>query len=216
MKLPNETSAFWNHVSMGRYVARRLKVSGRITLSADVLRETTAVKTAGRAWEDRREVIQDAIADRDSADDALDRATQEARLQLAARSLDAVKSAPYINIFPDGIGFYTVAPLEAEVSRYNELKTRVEKELNADDAVRRALVGAIDTHLPLFTAASNAISDARAAMSVARTDLERALDAWERLMEKVYGTLVGEVGRRAAEGYFPASKSRPNQPDSDA
>ncbi len=69
--------------------------------------------------------MQKAIANRNVADDNLDDIAQNARLQLASRSIEAAKDRSYIDIFPDGIGYYTAASLAQEETRYNELKTRL-------------------------------------------------------------------------------------------
>jgi hypothetical protein len=208
MQLPSDTSSPSTRVRFGRYVARRLKTAGRSQLAADVASATLAVKTAARVVDDRDDEIQDPLADRDAADDALDRAAQELRTALLGRSVDAAKVAPYVNIFPDGIGAYTAAPLDAEVARYTELKSRVEKELPATDAARVAVVVAISAGLQTFTTAVAAVDAARTALSLAQTDLDRATDAWERLLEKVYGTLIAEVGKGAAEDFFPPGRTR--------
>lgn len=214
MQLPSSTSSFTTRVRVGRYVARKLKTAGNTPLAADVTTATLAIKAAGRNVEDREDEVQDPLADRDAADEALDRTAQEARNALAGRSPEAVKTPPYINIFPDGIAAYTAAPLDAEVPRYNELKTRIEKELGAQDAVRAAASSAISTHLASFTAASTAVAQARTALSLAQTDLDRATDAWERLLEKVYGTLIADLGKKRAEAYFPkAARNRASEGD---
>lgn len=213
MQLPRETSTYNTRVRFGRYVSRRLKASGRGALAADVAAANQAVKQTGRNVDDREDEIQDPLADRDAADDALDRAAQEARAALAGRSVEAPKTAPYINIFPEGITPYTAAPLDLEVARYNELKSRLEKELPAQDAVRLAAVSAITANIAAFTTASAAVEQARTSLSLAETEHARATDAWTRLIEKVYGSLIAEVGKAAAETYFPRNRTKKAKTD---
>jgi hypothetical protein len=208
MQLPTSSSSYTTRVRFGRYVARSLKTSGRSSLSTDVLTATGLVKAAGRAAEDREDEIQDHLADRDAADRALDRAAQELRTALAGRSVEAVKTAPFVNIFPDGLAAYTAAPLDAQVARYTELKVRVEKELPATDPARPVAVAAITDGLTAFSNAVTAIANARTALSLANTEVDRATDAWERLIEKTYGTLITEVGKAAAENFFPRRASK--------
>jgi hypothetical protein len=50
--------------------------------------------------------------------------------------------------------------------------------------------------------ASDGGERARAASVVAK-----ATDAWRRQVEKTYGALVQEIGRSAAEGYFPRPRT---------
>jgi hypothetical protein len=51
-----------------------------------------------------------------------------------------------------------------------------------------------------------ALTTARAEASVRRTDLDVAMDAWRRQMERTYGSLVAQVGRTAAERFFPKTR----------
>src|SRR5262245_12408938 len=118
MQLPASTSSYQTRVRYGRYVARRLRRGKHTRLADEAITATSALREAGRAWDDTEDAAQDALADRDAADDDLDVAAQEARNSLAGRSLDAVKQEPYTNIFPQGIGYYTAAPLDEEVKRY--------------------------------------------------------------------------------------------------
>lgn len=202
MQLPSESASFAVRVRFGLYLARRLKTAGVNSLAADVRAATAAVKQAGRTAEDREDEIQDPLADRDAADDLLDRTAQEARASLAGRGVEAAKQAPYVSIFPEGITVYTAATLETEVARYEELKTRLEVHLPSTDAVRSVAVPAIAQGITQFTAASQAVAGARTALSLAETELDRATDAWERVVEKAYGALIQEVGRSRAESFF--------------
>jgi hypothetical protein len=169
---------------------------------------TNALREAGRAWEDADDAIQDALADRDGADDDLDIAAQGARNTLAGRGVEAVTQAPYTDIFPEGISYYTAAPLDQEVKRYTEFKKRLAEHLPAADDVRKKTVKAIEAGLKDFNAGAAAVDDARTAEALASTKLAKMSDAWETQMEKTYGALVSEMGRAAAERFFPRSPRR--------
>jgi len=177
-------------------------------LAADIKKATTLILTTGRALEDADKPIQDALADRDAYDDDLDEAAQASRLKLAARSTDAVKTAPYTLIYPDGVGYYTASPLDEEVQRYGELKVRHEEHLPASDKVRTTTVDAVDAGLEGFRGAVDALTKARTAESLASTRLTAATEAWEKQLEKSYGAIVGEVGRARAERFFPRIKGK--------
>jgi len=151
--------------------------------------------------------VQDARADRDGADDDIDDIAKESRGKLAGRSVDAVRKAPYTQIFPDGIDYYTAAPLDQEVARYGQLITRLNEFLAPDDEVRLAAVPALATGITAFKSAAEAVDQALTAESVASTRLQHAEDAWAVLMTKVYGALVADVGKQAAERYFPKIRS---------
>lgn len=209
MQLPTTTASYQTRTRFGRYVARRLRRAKYNQLAEDALTVTSAVREMGRAWDDADDAIQDALADRDAADDHLDSAGQEARNGLAGRGVEAAREAPYTDIFPNGISYYLAAPLDQEVKRYTELKQRLVEHLPASDEVRKKTVKAIDVGLADFEKASKELDAARTAESLASTRLAKAVDAWTKQMEKTYGALVAEVGRAAAERFFPRVTRKP-------
>jgi len=174
---------------------------------ATAVEVTAALKTAARSSEDALDGVEDALADRDALDDALDTATQEARNALAGRSLRAVDEAPYTLLFPQGIAYYTAAPLNAQTQRYGELRERAAQHLPADDAVRSALLPALDQGLAGWREAVTALDTARASASLAASALDQATDAWTRQMERTYGALVAELGKVAARRFFPRARN---------
>jgi hypothetical protein len=207
MQLPGPGASYIQRVRYGRYVARRVKRAGFERLATDVTRANQQLKAAGRAWEDADEPVQDGLADRDAADDTLDHAAQSARGTLAGRSVTAMREAPYTSIFPDGVGYYTAAPVGDEVARYRELDERLTTHLPAADPVRRSTTQAIHAGLKDYQAAADTLETARRAASLAGTALDRAIENWDRLMEKTYGALVSELGRAAAEAFFPKTRA---------
>jgi hypothetical protein len=208
MRLPAATASYRQSVRFGRYLARRLRRAKYASFADDVAAATTAVRDAGRTWEDADDVIQDALADRDAADDALDATAKEARANLAGRSADAVKKPPFTQIFERGLGYYTAAPLAEETKRYGELEKRLAEHLPANDDVRKKSCKAIVAGCADFEAASKEVDDARTAESLAATKLAAAIDAWNMLMEKTYGALVAELGRAGAESFFPKTRGK--------
>lgn len=213
MRLPHPDSHYTHRLRFGRYVERRLRTDKRTAMADDVASSTNAVLSAGRALEDTIGPVQDALADRDAADDALDAAAQAARLGLASRGVGADKKAPYTSIFHEGIGYYTAATLDQEESRYGELKSRLVEHLPANDAVKIAASVAIDAGILAFSAATKTLAAARTQESLAKTRLESAEEAWERQMTKVYGILLAELGRAAAESFFPKARAAKSKSD---
>jgi hypothetical protein len=203
MQLPRPTAGYPRRVSFGRYLARRLRAANRLDLSDSVKSATSLVKSRGRDWEDRLEPVQDAMADRDFADFQLDTLAQETRLNLASRSLNATKEAPYTSIFPAGSSYYTAAPVDQEVKRYNELVQRLIESLPADDILVTSQVPKIQAALTAYSDACAALDAARTDESIARTSLETAESDWEALVEKVYGSLISQYGKADAERFFP-------------
>lgn len=213
MRLPHANAHYSHRVRFGRYVERRLRTDKRVALADDVAISTTSVLTSGRALEDTIGPVQEALADRDAADDGLDGAAQAARLGLASRSVGADKEEPYTQIFHKGIGYYTAATLDQEESRYGELKSRLVEHLPANDAVRTSTIAAIDAGILAFKNALAALNTARTGESLAKTRLESAEEAWERQMTKVYGILVAEIGRTAADSFFPQIRTSKSKSD---
>lgn len=213
MRLPHVNAHYSHRVRFGRYLERRLRTDKRVTLADDVALCTTNVLTQGRALEDTIGPVQEALADRDAADDALDGVAQAARLGLASRSVGADKNPPYTLIFHDGIGYYTAATLDQEEIRYGELKSRLVEHLPVNDAVRTSACIAIDAGIVAFKNATNALHAARTQESLAKTRLESSEEAWERQITKVYGLLMAELGRAAAESFFPKTRSSKSKAD---
>lgn len=207
MQLPKESAAAGVRVRYGRYVARRLRRGGYAALSESMAQSTAALKSAARSGDDAEELIEDALADRDAADAALDTAAQEARNRLAGRGLQAAQEAPYTDVFPQGIGYYTAATLDEQERRYKELKDRAETHLPKTDEVRKALVGAVVAGLKAWREGVTAVDDARTEAVKAGTVVAKATDAWRRQVEKTYGALVQELGRAGAEGFFPRARA---------
>ncbi len=207
MGLPPPSAYYRQRVRYGRYVERRLRRAKRAALADNIKAATDEILALGRAQEDTNDAVQGALADRDAADDDLDDAAQNGRAALAGRSADAIKKAPYTLIFPEGVGYYTAATLLQEVARYGELKKRMEENLPASDEVRKATVEAIDVGVVAFTTGVEMLGKARTEEALAKTRLDAAEEAWDRLMTKTYGVLIGEMSRAAADRFFPKPKS---------
>lgn len=203
MQLPKENSHYSNVTRATRYVSRRLRRAGKAALAKDTLAAGVAVREKGRAWEDTEDAVQDALADRDGSDDDLDIIARGTRTTLVGRSLTAVNEEPFILIFHQGLGYYTAATLEDEESRYNELSERIVAHLPASDSVRKTAPAAIKKGIAAFKAAEADLDKAERARGIARTDLERATRNALRQLEKVYGAIMAEDGKAAAESYFP-------------
>ena len=207
MQLPKETGSYVPLVRVAVYASRRLRRTKHDALAADLLVGLTTVRRLGRAWEDSEDAVQSGLAERDAADDGLDDVGQEARLMLASSSVTAVREEPYTLIFPDGIAYYTAAPLDQEVSRYTELKERLQAHLPETSPARVETLPRIDAGIAEFTRANDALDTAERNQSLARTQLVQAIRSLRRQLEKTYGLLVSEVGKAKAERYFPKVKA---------
>jgi hypothetical protein len=207
MRLPDSDAAYAERVRYGRYVGRRLRRAKRTVLATDVEAATVLVLQRGREWEDAAGPVQDARADRDAADDDLDDAAKLARVKLAGRGVDASRNAPYTQIFPEGIDYYTAAPLDQEVPRYGQLVSRLNEFLDASDDVRKDAVPVLTAGIAAFRSAAEAVEQALTAESLASTRLRNAKEAWDVLMTKVYGALLADAGKPAAERHFPKIRS---------
>lgn len=204
MRLPIGSTQF---ARVGTYTARRLRRAKLTTLATGVEKVTEEFVVAARAEEDAEKPVQDAMADRDAADDDLDDVAQEARAQLAGRSRTASNEAPYTLIFPDGVGYYTEAPQDQEATRYGELRLRLATNLDAKDDVRVTTVAAIDAGLKAYGIAGDGLATARNAAALTTTAREMAEQRWREEMEKTYGAIVAQLGKAKAERFFPKVQS---------
>ncbi len=203
MQLPPVSSTYTARVRFGHYVLRRLRREKLGELAVECERVTSNVRACGRACEDAEVVVQEAFADRDAADDGLDDTAQLTRHALASRSLDATRKAPYTLIFPEGVSYYIDAGVTEEVARYTELKTRIADQLPEGDAVRRETVTKLDQGVAEYRSAEGALTQAQTDASLAGTRLDAATAEWARSMERVYGALIHQFGKTAAERFFP-------------
>ena len=215
MRLPGQSSSYHQRVRYGRYVVSRLR-QAKLAERADPVEAATAqVKAAGRAVEDAQEPVLAAMALRDASDADMDEATQHFRLQLASRKLNANKEPPYTQIFHKGIGYYIAAPLSANVDRYKELISRVEANLPEGDESRTVIVGAVAAGLESFGMAVTDLATARTDLAMARTELDTAEDEWNNLVEKTFGLLITDFGKKGANRFFPKMRSVRNISDND-
>jgi len=213
MQLPKESGSYGSLVRVAVYTSRLLRRSKYEALAADLIVGLTSVRRRGRIWEDSEDAVQGGLADRDGADDDLDDVGQEARLGVASTSVAAVREAPYTQIFPQGVGYYTAAPLDQEVTRYTELKQRLETHLPEANPIRVNAVPRIEMGIIEFTAATNTLTAAERDQVIARTELVHAIRSLRRQLEKTYGLLVADIGKIKAERYFPKVKSSKKDAD---
>lgn len=206
MRLPPESASYRSFVAYGRYVTRRLRRAKLTDLASDAEQSTLALRDAGRAVEDAEDLVQDALADRDAADDLLDATAQNNRAALAGRSAQAEREEPYTLIYPRGIGYYIAAPIAENARRYGELVERLKEHLPKADPARNATITTLNAGIKDFDAASRAVEAAETAETRARTKLTSLKRSFARQMEKTYGAVVAEVGKRAAEQFFPKSR----------
>ncbi len=208
MRLPARNSSYPNRVAFGIYVARRLRIAGHTDLEAIVRTNTLGVFSMGRAWEEASLPVHEAFADRDAADEVLDSYAQEIRAKLGGRGIDAIRQAPFTLIFPDKTVYYTSAPLDEEVKRYQELRERLIEHLTVGDVVRGEYASRLDAGIAAYGAVEMALEFALGEEMKARSRLEAAQDGWTAMMEQTYGTLVARFGSRATDRFYPRLRTR--------
>lgn len=161
-----------------------------------------------RAVEDAEFPEEDALADRDAANDELTTTIQSTRLALASRALGADKVAPYILIFPEGISYFIQARLSQQRERYEELHGRLTAFLPAKDPVRVETIPLFVAQLDEWKVAEVSVTTARTALTLAKTRRDAATTSWRETLEKTYGWLVSQVGRQKADRFFPRAGRR--------
>ena len=207
MQLPKPTAGSNDLVSYGRYVQSRLTVAGRAALTDEVRKATDALKLADRARDDAAEPWRAALAVRDAIDDAFDDAVRTTRKQLAARSLTAEQETPYTALFPQGVDAYVKATLPEQKTAIAQFVERVEKNLPDGDAVRAA-VAPLKTAATDWDKAVDATAVAERALDETRVAYAHARANWMRLLDRTYATLRVDLGKAAAERFFPRPRAR--------
>ena len=69
-------------------------------------------------------------------------------------------------------------------------------------------MAAIEAGIGAFSKAVATLTKARTEESLASTRLDAARESWEKQVEKTYGALVQEMGRSAAERFFPQIRGK--------
>ena len=205
MELPDKKASYRKRVRFGRHVMRKLLRDKHDALAADARAATDLVKQLGRAWEDADDDEYEAQAGVEGADIDLDGLGQEGRNALGGRGVDAIHQEPYTLIYPWGIGYYTAAPIAEQVSRYRYLALQLTTHLAEDDHVR-ASAAQIEAGVVVYEAARAQLELAERARIQAAAALARAEAAFDTLMDKIYSTLRRDLGRKAAERYFPKAR----------
>lgn len=202
--LPPSASTF-RYVTHARYVARSLAVAGRREQSQRIRAAADKLRDLDRAVEDQAVVVFELKADRDFADRKGDVVIRDFRHAINARSRDAIKQPPATRIFPDGVEYYTAAPIAEQASRYRYLALQLTTHLAEDDPVR-ASAAQIEAGVVAYEAARAQLELAEHARTQAAAALARAERAFDVLMDKIYSALRGDLGRKAAERYFPKAR----------
>ena len=215
MRLPHEQQAWAGYARYGRYVLRQLRTAKKGSAEQDLRAMHEELKAAGRAWEEAEEAVQDALADRDAADFALDTFAREARMKLANRSLSAAKEAPFTLIFAEGLDHWTAAPLDRVVERFLELGKRLELNLAEGDEVRAGAAAELPGLVAGYRAAHEAAVSLQQDTRRARMEFEEKRSAWRGFVERLYGSLVAELGKAEARRFFPQGPTRGSAGDTE-
>ena len=215
MRLPSRTAANENRIAYGRYVARRLRQARLSDEEAEVLAATTTLRTVVSAADDASYAVQDVLADRDAFDNELDDVAKRHRRALEGRGTTANRERPYTDIYPQGIAWYTDAPLAEQVARYELLVRRYNAFLPEGDAIR-AEAGLITDGVARWAAARTALDQANQDVAMARARTQMAVDAWEQTLTRLYFRLAERLGRSAAERFFPRAGRSKAATDADA
>lgn len=207
MKLPAATASPRTWGGFARYVERGLRRTGRAELAALIGAARLDLVTRSRAAEDLEDPMTDALSDRDDVDRSLDELTQQARLDLAARSVDATRAKPYLDIFGQGVEHYTKAPLGEQEKRYLLLADRLDSHLPEGDPVRSRAseVRALVEH---FRVASQALEASRRAITLASDARDASRGALAAELERTWGHLVTLVGRKGADRLYPRPRPK--------
>lgn len=207
MRLPAESATNAARSSFSRYLARRLRRAKLLDEEALVKQSAVALHAAAVAEEEAEGLVQDALADRDADDDTLDDVAKRHRQTIEGRATNANKERPYSDIYPDGIAFYTAAPLTEQASRYTLLVRRYDEHLPDGDPVR-AEGGLITAALTRWSASSAGLNQAQLDVAIARGRTARAVEDWEATLNRLYFRLAERLGKTQAERFFPRARRR--------
>ena len=215
MRLPAKTASVSVRLTFSRYTARRLRrdklsdEEAEVRAAAQVLSTTAAVETEVEF------TAMDVIADRDALDDTLDAIAKRHRRAIEGRGTNANRERPYTDIYPQGIAWYTDAPLAEQQRRYELLVRRYEEFLPEGDPVR-VEAPLLAEALEQWSATRGALDQADLHIAMARAKTEQARRAWEDTHTRLYFRLAERFGKAQAERYFPRRRQRSDESASGA
>lgn len=202
MRLPNRSAASENRIAFGRYVARRLRRARLSDEESEVLTVTAALREASATADEAGYLVQDGLADRDASDSDLDDIAKRHRRTLEGRGTTANRERPYTDIYPQGMAWYTEAPLPEQVRRYELLVRRYEEFLPFGDPIR-AEAELITSSINHWTSARRAVDQAGLDVAMARAKKQSAADDWDQTLTRLYFRLAERLGKTNAERFFP-------------
>lgn len=202
MYLPRKSARPEARVGHGKYASRKLRTAGYTTEAEVVSAAAQAIRDAVLAYQAADDTLNEAIADRDTVDIELDDVAGAVRLALSARGTNAMKEAPYTDIFPNGSRWVLMAPIAENGPRYRDLLARVQRFLPEDDAARVAFESSITAPLDAWTERVTAVETARREVALAGAAIDAAEDAYDRQIEKVAAALTIELGADRVRRYF--------------
>ncbi|MFO0744114.1 MAG: hypothetical protein U1F43_00375 [Myxococcota bacterium] len=205
MRLPAASAQTAHRLRYSRYTARRLRRAKLPDDEAEVKAKAADLKAAVAAEAEAEEALQDALADRDAADDDLDDVAKRHRRSIEGRGTNANRERPYIDLYAEGIEYFTSAPIEEQDVRYRLLVKRYGEHLPDGDPVR-AEAGLITAGLATWSEAKKAIDDAEIAAALAGAKTQRATEAWATSLTRLYHRLAERFGRATAERFFPRGR----------
>lgn len=211
MRLPARTASNAVRLASGRYTARRLRRARLSDEEQEVKNAGLALSEAGAVLSEAELAVSDALADRDAVDDDLDDLCRRHRQAIEGRGVNANKQKPYTDIYPDGVAWYVNAPLAEQVSRYELLVRRYETFLPDGDPVR-AEGGILRGQVAQWSAARAQVDQAELEVAMARAKAQRAAEAWEQSVRRLYFRLAEKFGKAQAERFFPKT-NRARRPD---
>ena len=207
MQFLDPEAAAWRRLDQGDYVASKLKRKKVLDLLAAVVAATDLIEEKSRLYDKARRKAFAAQADRDGIDDDLDDITKEHRASLGGRSANASQEAPYNLIYHQGVDYYIAAPLDQQVTRYQELAERVRQHLPVEDPLREPFAARIEALLVEYEAAVKVLAKERRRLALAATDLDVAKKDFDTLLDRTHGTLKSRFGGRKADRFFPRYRS---------
>lgn len=216
MQLPAEGSSINTLRRFNAYTVRRLRRASMAAPAEDCVKAIKKLREAQAAVEDALEPAEEALADRDAADDDLDGANEEANRELTSRIPEAKKKSPWKDIYPNGSVEYAAAPVGEELDRYKLFKQRLTANLPPDDPLVVRIVPRIDQGLLDWAAAEEKHKEARRIVDTRRGERDRLEQEWRTLMDRLYSSIRAERGAAAAEKFFKKQPRRGKKDDDES
>lgn len=207
MQLPDAKASPEEHRKFSRSVLRRLRRAKMDARAETIVRDLVAMQAKVETLSSAEDAYADALDDRDLVDGEADEQVQQAALSIRSRSPNAAKEEPYTLVLPDGVDAVLDLPVPGIAAGLRGFARRLAANLSVGDPAL-FVIPTIEKLAGDYEQARAVAEDAEVSLANASASVDASKTHLRRTLERTYGELVAELGRKKAERFFPRSRRK--------